>query len=772
METSEKTTYFAPDNSFSGVTGGARITVFDGDSKPYLVDLTTFGKAVITFGREAGNDIVLRSHYVSRHHGQFRFINGQCVIDDLGSKNGILHNGVLVKGQYMRDGDTVRIDDRSGASELGVLFVFSAQSDSIERWQHVDLNAKPVYTIGRESSCDICLNHVSVSRAHAQIHAQNGAYFIVDNSSTNGVWVNGHRLSGRYQLHEKDIITITNSKLIFSAGRISYCTYNRGIRVGASRIVKAVDNGRKIICDNVSLDIEPGELVAIIGGSGAGKSTVMNCISGYSVPTSGFVNVNGVDLYKNFESIKSIIGYVPQQDIVFENLTVYDMLKYTADLRLPQDTSDRERHDVIMKVIDTVELTARKDTLIKKLSGGQKKRASIAVELMSDPNLFFLDEPASGLDPGTERNLMRTLKSMSLKGKTVIFVTHSTLNLKMCDKIVFMGAGGKLCFCGNYDEALKFFGVEDIVDVYNMITENSQYWNQKYENYRGSVNIPIPMSAGNQRPVTKSAVRQVSVLAKRNLHILINDKVRLLLILLQAPLLALLISFVADGEQFEQLSITKSLLFALACSAYWIGILNSIQEICKERVILRREYMTGLSLGQYVMSKLVVMGLICMVQAFLLTGVFAMMVGLPYEGVAMGAFLEILLTTFLTAYAASATGIFVSALVTNADRAMTVAPILLMPQLLFSGLIFKLDGITEAISWFATCRFSMEGYGTTSDLNSLENIYNGMRVPTPQEDYFEYTGEHFWFAMLMLCMFVVVFSVLAVLVLNNIKKNK
>ena len=765
---------------------GAKITIFDGTFGPVTYDLNSFRKEVITFGREAGNDIVLRSHFVSKKHGQFRLVNGMCIIEDLGSTNGLYINGMPVKSYGLRDNTAIRIDDRNGSTVEGVLIVFSA-TGSAENWSSVSLQGKAAVTVGRNEGCDIHLNHVSVSKLHAQIVLENGQFMIVDNDSTNGVWVNGKRISGKCPLHEKDLIIITNSKLIYTASRINYCTFNNGISVNASHIVKTVDKGRKVICEDVSLNIEPCELVAIIGGSGAGKSTIMNCISGYNEPTSGEVRVNGVELYSNFEALKNIIGYVPQKDIVYENLTVYDMLDYTAKLRLPKDTTAAERNEVIMKVIDTVELTQRKDTLIKKLSGGQKKRASIAVELISDPNLFFLDEPASGLDPGTERNLMRTLRSMTVKGKTVIFVTHSTLNLHMCDKIVFMGTGGKLCFCGSYKEAQEFFGVTDMVDVYNLISDHPDYWQKKYVGTVKAEAEPQKASGSSSQTTKPPLDHQIKVLAARHLHILRNDRVRLLLLLLQAPILGLLISFVADGTQFDQLEMTKSLLFALSCSAFWVGTLNSIQEICKERVILRREYMTGLRLDSYILSKLLVMGIICMVQAFLLTLVFVISVGSPGDGVFLPAVLEIFLVIFFTAFAATAMGLFVSSLFKNADRAMTVAPLLLMPQLLFSGLLFKLSGATEAVSWFVVCRFSMEGLGTTANLNKLESkmeqlfkdegmydaiISRDKKFFDHAEDFFDYEVGHFLFAVLMLIIFVAVFSALSGIVLRNIKKDR
>lgn len=754
---------------------GAKITVFDGSLEPKQYDLNAFGKSVITFGRLSTNDIRMESRYISRNHGRFVLVNGQWAIEDVGSRNGLLFEGVAIKGRVLQDNDVIRIDDGIETTELGVLIGFST-TGNVDKWQSKPIGNKSQITIGRSDVCDIVLNHIGVSKVHAGIINQNNRWYIVDNGSTNGVWLNGKRVDRKTQLHEKDIIVITNSKLVFSNSKISYCTFNKGISVKASNIVKKVDKGRKVICENVTLDIQPCELVAIIGGSGAGKSTVMNCISGYSHPTSGEVMVNGLELYRNFESMKDVIGYVPQQDIVFDNLTVFDMLSYTAKLRLPKDISKAERDKIIANVIDTVELTPHKDTTIKRLSGGQRKRASIAVELISDPNLFFLDEPASGLDPGTERNLMKTLRSMTMKGKTVIFVTHSTLNLKMCDKIVFMGLGGRLCFCGSYDEALKFFGVDDLVDVYGMITDNSKDWQQKYNQYREPVSpaTKAPQRYDKQKKNKKNGWwHQMFVLFKRNLHLLVNDRVRLLLILVQAPLLALLISFVADGEEFVQYEMTKSLLFALSCSAFWIGILNSIQEVCKERVILKREYMTGLKISAYIISKIIVMGVICLVQSFMLSGVFALAIGLPDQGVITNPFIEIFFITFLTAMAASAIGILVSSLFKNADRAMTVAPILLMPQLLFSGLIFELEGASKLISWIATCRFSMEGYGTTANLNELELKLQqkGLQLVHEAEDYFEYTSGHFGFATAVLVVNVIIFTILAIMVLSSIKKE-
>ena len=753
------------------------ITVFDATNQPYVIKLSSAEKTVITFGRAEDNDIVLSSHLVSRHHGRFSFINGKWFIEDMNSTNGLIYNNANILRKEIGDGDFIRIDDGVETVTNGVLFVFSA-SASTSKWYTIPINGMQSITIGRDARCAITLPHISVSKCHAVIRLEGGRYYITDAGSANGLSVNGVRIKSKTLLHEKDVITITNSKLIFTTASISFCYYKNGISVDSSNVVIKRGKGTKafITCNHVNLNIKPGELVSIIGGSGAGKSTILNAMCGYLEPAEGAVYINGVDLYQNFDSLKKIIGYVPQADIVYDNLSLYDMLLYAAKLRLPKDISDAEREAAITRAINTVELTQKRDSLIKALSGGQKKRASIAVELLSDPNLLFLDEPASGLDPGTERNLMHSLRSMADNGKTVILVTHSTLQLQMCDKIVFMGSGGNLCFCGSYDEALKFFNVDNIVDVYNLITYNPAEWSARY--------AKIATPAGAPRNVIPTAAKQpehhkhqLKVLCSRYVKLILNDKQRLGLLLMQAPLLAFLISMVANGDQFEHYEMTKSLLFALSCCAFWIGILNAIQEICKERNILKREYMTGLSLGAYIRSKLIVLGSMCMLQSMMVVIVFSALVGLPDEGVFLPSFVELFVSTFLTALSAAAMGLFVSSLFDNADRAMTIAPILLMPQILFSGQLFKLEGATSFISWFVTCRWSMEGLGSTANLNDLPN--NMERVMSgysnqyhPFEDFYDTDPGHLLLIWIILGVSVIAFLFLAKYMLRKIGKRQ
>lgn len=779
MDQLDKTTrYVRP--SAPAYSSVLSVTVFDGDGQPKTYRLDEFHKNVVTFGRGSENDIVMHSRLVSGEHGRFVSRNGQWGIEDKcayrasGSTNGLIYNHSSIASRILCEGDFIRIDDGIETIAEGVLFVFfSPESES--KWDTRVLNEENEITIGRDPDCDITLPHVSISKCHATILREHSRYYIVDNNSTNGVVVNNVRVSGKQLLHEKDVISITNAKLIFTSKAVHYCCFRSGISVDVNNVVITRKNGKKSIVtgNNVSLGVKPGELVAVIGGSGAGKSTILNCMCGYLPPTKGDIYINGVNLYQNFDSLKKMIGYVPQADIVYDNLTLYDMLSYAAKLRLPQDTPPIERENAILRAISLVELAEKKDSFIKSLSGGQRKRASIAVELLSDPNLLFLDEPASGLDPGTERNLMYSLREMANSGKTVILVTHSTLQLHLCDKIVFMGKGGNLCFMGSYDEALRFFCVSDIVDVYNMITENALEWRSRYDRSIHPV-VAAKEAIPGKRALKSKKDSHLPVLCSRYFKLVANDRQRLILLLAQAPILALLISLVADGNQFDQYEMTKSLLFALSCSAFWVGMLNAIQEVCKERTILKREYMTGLSLTSYIASKILVLGILCLLQSLLIVVVFTVSVGLPEEGLLTEPFLELLVTTYLTAVASTAMGLFVSSLFNNADRAMTVAPILLMPQILFSGLIFKLEGATEIISWFAVCRWSMEGYGTTANLNELplKLQQQGIALPHDAESFFDFTSEHMLTAWGILVCFVFVFLLMARIVLSSIGKEK
>ncbi len=704
-------------------TGGSmQLLIFDGDAPARRVELSG-GSFEMSFGRAADNDIVISSPVASSHHGRVGVSNGRCYISDTGSHNGLLVNGMQIRNQAveLRAGDTVRIDtaDSSRRGSVGVLFAFAASGGE---WKEMDLYGMGSVSIGRDKSNTICLSHVGVSRFHAQISAERGGYVISD-TSTNGTFVDGQPVRGTVRLSPRSVISITTSTMYVSGGKLFYSVAEKGLSLEARHISRDVKDGGKPrrILNDVNLSIEPGEFVAIVGGSGCGKSTLLNALTGYDRATSGDVLVGDKSLYPNYDYFKSILGYVPQQDIVYDFLELKKMLMYTAQLRMPKDTDPAERERRVDEVLSIVELTEFSDSMIKKLSGGQRKRASIAVELLADPGLFFLDEPTSGLDPGTERNLMHTLRQLaSSQHKTVVMVTHTTLNLHMCDKIVFMGKGGKLCYCGSPDAALSFFGVDNFVEIYNLVSSDTDRWHAAF----AAIQPPAPRHEGgseSSRRLEKSSfIHQTAVISRRYLNLICNDRARLLLLLIEPLLLGIVLKVCASDAVYESYIETKNMLFTFVCCAIWVGIFNSIQEICKERVILKREYMANLRLEAYISSKFAVQALLCLVQTVLLFGMFAVTIGLPEEGFLMeNPVPEMLLTTYLAVLSASCMGLIVSALSNNADRAMTVSPFLLVIQMVFAGIIFKLDGAVKAISNLTISRWAISALGISADLDKM-----------------------------------------------------
>lgn len=444
----------------------------------------------------------------------------------------------------------------------------------------------------------------------------------------------------------------------------------------------------------------------------------------------------------------------------------------------------------IYKVLEMVDLTEHADTYIRKLSGGQKKRASIAVELLADPGLFFLDEPTSGLDPDTEQSLMHTLASLSKsEGKTIIMVTHTTQSIHLCDKVIFMGPGGKICYCGPPSEMNEYFGKQDLVEIYNELAVNTDNWNGYYlQNYWQKRQEEPALTKAEDTFIKNSARRNVSwfkqlrVLTARYMNLIKNDYSRLLLLLVQPVAIALLLFLVAQEGTFVNFDDTKSILFALSCSGIWIGLFNTIQEVCKERAILKREYMGNLRLSGYVLSKYIVQGIICLIQATLLTTIFLNLLEHTAKGGAIWGShpgMEIWLTMVLTIFASASMGLIVSSLVRNADRAMAFAPFVLIVQLLFSGVLFALGDGALVISKITVSRWSMECLGNTADLNALPykeiETETGelMKIPAkPYEDFFVRTSEHLWHTWLILFLIMLICGVVSTIVLRNLKKDK
>ena len=566
--------------------------------------------------------------------------------------------------------------------------------------------------------------------------------------------------------------------MILFENKLYYQIFERAIRLDAIDIVKRVKiKGRiKEILSHVNMSVKPSEFIALVGGSGAGKSTFLKCISGVDTPTTGTVLLNGEDLHENYELLKYNIGYVPQDDIVFPNLTLHDMLHYAAKLRMSDNISYKARNQRIKEVLEIVQLAEYENLYIRQLSGGQRKRASIAVELIADPNLFFLDEPTSGLDPGTERSIMRTLQQMSHMGKTIILVTHNTLNLHLCDKVAFFGNDGHLCFYGSPQEALDFFEVDDFVDIYNLINEDVEGWHRKYENIciYEKPKIIERNKSNNITNKNKSFLKQLFNLIKRYIKLIFNDYQQLLLLFIQAPIISLALTLVTTSDLYKSYEDTKAILFSLGCACIWLGLLNSVQEICKEKIILQKEYMADLKISAYILSKFIVQGVLAFIQSFIMVYIFQIIEGKSSYKILIDEFWDIQLICFLTIICAATLGLFISSIVRNSNIAMSIIPLLLVPQLLFSGMLFELEGITKIISNVVLCRWTVEGLGTTTNLNNLTHLAQEINpnAIVEKEKYFEFTVEHMQHVIAIILIITAIELLSSYVVLKkNINKN-
>ena len=473
---------------------------------------------------------------------------------------GEIYEWMKPRKYYQKEsGDWIlRIDAKSHVSNQSAVIILT---DSLQKsaWQCQTLS-EGLTLIGRGSDNTIVMDSPGISRKHAAIMNQNGVYTIIDYGSMNGVYVNGKRVNRDERIAEKDMIQIANFLFFVVDGKLLYQGAMSGVSLRLENISKEVGRGtgRKKILNQVYGDIGSNEFVAIIGGSGAGKTTVMNAMSGFDRDIEGNVFCNGIDLRRNFNSLKNMIGFVPQQDIIYENLKLKKMLLYTAKMKMSSDTTRAEMELRIYKVLEMVDLTEHADTYIRKLSGGQKKRASIAVELLADPGLFFLDEPTSGLDPDTEQSLMHTLASLSKsEGKTIIMVTHTTQSIHLCDKVIFMGPGGKICYCGPPSEMNEYFGKQDLVEIYNELAVNTDNWNGYYlQNYWQKRQEEPALTKAEDTFIKNSARRNVSwfkqlrVLTARYMNLIKNDYSRLLLLLVQPVAIALLLFLVAQEGTF------------------------------------------------------------------------------------------------------------------------------------------------------------------------------------------------------------------------------
>lgn len=608
-----------------------------------------------------------------------------------------------------------------------------------------------VMRIGRALENDLVVSDLQVSRHHAEFHSTpDGRMEIRDLGSHNGTYVNGQPIAkgGSAMLGPTDIVGVGHSTFRIVGDRLEEFVDTGEVSFSARHLTVTVDGGKQILKD-VSFGVPEKSLIAVIGPSGSGKSTLLKALTGYRPANQGDVLYDNRNLYKQFAELRQRIGLVPQDDILHKELTVKKALKYAAKLRFPADTTAQERQARIDEVLRELKLDVHKEKKVTSLSGGQRKRVSVALELLTKPSLIFLDEPTSGLDPGMDRDVMQLLRGLADDGRTVLVVTHSVAELALCDKLLVMAPGGAVAYFGPPEEALNFFGYDTWADVFSAFENYRDYdwagrWkgSQHYQMYAADIDAIAPQSVqmppmqAMRPPKPQGWLSQFLTLVRRYVSVIASDKGFLALTVI-LPLVLGSVSLLIDSGK-DLLVNTEinpntgrpvangtalTVLLILAVGACFAGAANSVRELIKERVIYERERATGLSRSAYLMSKVFVLGLITVLQGLMVGVIGFSSRTVPDEGLILGGqiLLELCIPIMALGFTAMMFGLIISALVKTAEKTMPLLVMFAIVQVVFTGCLFPLAnsiGVNE-LSYVMPSRWAVAAAGATLDFNQI-----------------------------------------------------
>lgn len=589
-------------------------------------------------------------------------------------------------------------------------------------------------TVGRLAiPGQVVLDHPNVSGRHAAFEVVDGNIVLRDLGGSNGTYVNGTRLRGTRPLIPGDRIDIGPFELTFDGAALTRSWRVCNVELVAQGVSYDVRDRQAArlparILHAASLHISPSEFVCVIGVNGSGKSTLMNILAGRALPSEGSVLLNDVDLHANFEALKRDIAFVPQRDVLHEQLTLRQALDYVAQLRLPPDTTAAQRAAAVHEAARSVDLFDRLDQRIGSLSGGQRKCACLASEILNRPSLLFLDEVTSGLDESTDWEIMRLLRRLADEGMTIIVVTHTLANVaEFCDKVVCMGRGGQPTFIGAPSEVLEFFSARRLGEVFNRMDKpGPEYWRTRFEAIiGGEANQPIGIGpreksqhADEPLPhepvfVTLSRIiHQVAILLHRNTALLLADRRTLVMATVQSVLIGGLIgyAFGTFGAGQERVNAENALLLLLGLCAIWLGCNAASKEIVGELAIYQREHDINLSTAAFIGAKYLVSAVFTVLQlAFVCALVAALADHIP------GDWLEQFLLLTIGALAGTAIGLLISAFANTRDQATVIVPLALVPQLILAGvLVPKLPHLAETAA-----KVAVSGYWLTEAMKSV-----------------------------------------------------
>ena len=661
------------------------------------------GKAV-RIGRDPQLEITIVDPVVSREHARLTWDEGWQLVDS-GSKNGIYVDGARREKVSVTNPVVVRLGDAAEgpAVRISVEDPDATRQDVGARWDESTIGVgapsappptpheavpKGSLTVGRSPDNDIVVRDVLASRHHAIVHNVTSGLEIDDLGSVNGTFVGGIRVS-RAQLTDGDVVTIGNTDFSVQEGRLvprqAVAPTAGGLRVDSVGLT--IEGGRRLL-EDVTFTAQPGSLTAVIGPSGAGKTTVATIISGSERPTEGVVEFEGRSVHAEYQVLRSRIGMVPQDDVVHRQLTIRQALGYAAELRLPPDTSRTDREEVIETVLDELQLSEHADTRVDRLSGGQRKRASVAMELLTGPSLLILDEPTSGLDPALDRQIMATLRRLADSGRVVVIVTHSLSYLEMCDQVLLLAPGGKTAYVGPPDKVGAALGSTDWADIFARVAADPDGVFAEYRATRPAVEVPPPSPPGPLgSPAHTSRRKQLSTVVRRQARLIRADRGYLIFLSLLPFVLGGLAVLVPGDTGFGPSGLDESgeltqILVVLILGAAFMGCSLTIRDLVGERMIYRRERAAGLLPSAYLTAKIVVFCAAAIVQSVIMVMIVFVGKGFPGRGsVIPSGSVELIVDIAVTTCSCVLVGLALSSVARSNEQVMPMLVVTIMVQL-------------------------------------------------------------------------------------------
>ncbi|MFJ4633687.1 FHA domain-containing protein [Streptomyces sp. NPDC088847] len=779
-----------------------------------------------TLGRDPQGDIVVDDARVSWRHATINWSGHSWVIEDHASTNGTYAGDQRIRQMEVGPGTALRLGDPTDGPGLTAAGVTAAEpTPQFQPRQQRPLKSGPrnvssnippqqgsgagagapsvygdrspttfhqfslgsVMRIGRALESELVVSDLQVSRHHAEFHATpDGRFEIRDLGSHNGTYVNGQPITkgGSALLGPNDIVGVGHSTFRLVGDRLEEFVDTGEVSFSARHLTVTVDGGKQILKD-VSFGVPEKSLIAVIGPSGSGKSTLLKALTGYRPANQGDVLYDNRNLYKQFAELRQRIGLVPQDDILHKELTVKKALKYAAKLRFPADTTGTEREARIDEVLRELKLDIHKEKKITSLSGGQRKRVSVALELLTKPSLIFLDEPTSGLDPGMDRDVMQLLRGLADDGRTVLVVTHSVAELAICDKLLVMAPGGSVAYFGPPEEALNFFGYDTWADVFSAFENHRDYdwagrWkgSQHYQMYAADIDAIAPQSVqmppmqAMKPPKPQGWMSQFVTLVRRYVAVIASDKGFLaLMVILPGVLGAVTLLIDPDngllpsrinpvtGRNFVN-GTALTVLLTLSFGACFAGAANSVRELIKERVIYERERATGLSRSAYLMSKVFVLGVITALQGLMVGVIGFASREIPKQGLVLGSqtMFELCIPIMGLGFTAMMFGLIISSLVKTAEKTMPLLVMFAIIQLVFTGCLFPLGGMVgvNEVSYAMPSRWGVAAAGATLDFNRISPPKEGRSV----DPLWEHTLGAWGMDMIVLIALAVIFGLI------------